>query len=129
MRRQPNAHPRRGLLHTSTFPFACSPTFVTYTIDATLIQVICETVLVLMQLLHAYRHARRLGTALDPMTPLLLTLYLDRFAYFVLVATLRLWSALTVRQSFLVSPQLPSAPFGRQLTDEHTSGFTPTFYS
>jgi hypothetical protein len=59
-------------------------------------------VLLVMQLLHAYRHAKKLGTALRPMTPLLLTLYVDGFAYFVVVATLHLWSALTVCQSFLV---------------------------
>jgi hypothetical protein len=75
-----------------------------YTIDVSLLQVLCETVLVLMQLLHAHRHARKLGTALRPMTPLLLTLYVDGFAYFVVVATLHLWSALTVRQSVLVLP-------------------------
>jgi hypothetical protein len=110
MRHKPNPRPRRGLLYTSTFQFVCSPTLLTYTIDATLIQVICETALVLMQLLHAYQHARKLGPALRPMTPLLLTLYLDGFAYFVLVTTLRLWSALTVRQSFLVSPHYHLSP-------------------
>ena len=49
-----------------------------------------------MQLFHAYRHTRRLSTFLRPTTPLLRTLYTDGFAYFVIVVTLRLWSALIV---------------------------------
>lgn len=82
-----------------------------YAIDVILMQVIGETVLVVMQLLHAYRHARKLGAVLQPVTPLLLTLYVDGFAYFVVVATLRLWSALTVRQSCLVCPLHHLCPF------------------
>jgi hypothetical protein len=54
-----------------------------------------------MQLLHAYQYTRQLGTLRHPLTPLLRTLYLDGFAYFVGVVTLRLWSALTVRRSFI----------------------------
>jgi hypothetical protein len=37
----------------------------------------------------------------------------DGFAYFVLVVTLRLWSAFTVCQSFLVSPLYHLHPFPR----------------
>ena len=118
MCRKPNTSARCGLLHTGTFQFAYSPMFP---IDMGLMQVICETVLVLLQLLHAYRHARKLEAVLRPITPLLLTLYVDGFAYFVLVASLRLWSATTVRQHFLVLPLTtsvtPSLNDNGQLTD------------
>jgi hypothetical protein len=65
--------------------------------DANPIQVLCEMALVLMQFAHAYRHTRKLGS----LTPLLRTLYVDGFAYFVTVVTLRLWTALTVCRRFL----------------------------
>jgi hypothetical protein len=63
--------------------------------------VVCEIVLVAMQLFHAYRHTIRLNSRLLPTTPLLRTLYADGFAYFVVVVTLRLWTA------FIVGDSLP----------------------
>ncbi|PVG03744.1 hypothetical protein CPB86DRAFT_848698, partial [Serendipita vermifera] len=54
--------------------------------------VFCETVLVVLQLWHGYRHTRRIR-AIRYMAPLLRTLYADGFMYFVVVVSFRLWTA------------------------------------
>ena len=71
--------------------------FRAYTVDTAGIQILCEIVLVVMQLVHANRHTKQLGIIDHRVAPLLRTLYMDGFVYFVVVVTLRLWSALDVR--------------------------------
>lgn len=88
---------RHSLLHTGiTFQ---SPCHVRIPLTTAGIQIICEIVLVVMQLVHANRHTRQLGIIGHHVAPLLRTLYMDGFVYFVVVVTLRLWSALDVRSS------------------------------
>ncbi|KIM25692.1 hypothetical protein M408DRAFT_26018 [Serendipita vermifera MAFF 305830] len=83
-----------GLAYLDTIGICASSTSLRLLGVVYITPIVCESVLVGMQVVHAYRHTRQLGTFGRPLTPLLRTLYADGFAYYIIVVALRLWSAL-----------------------------------